>query len=124
MAGKEHMLVNTTTQSANRPTSTGNTLIHLKNNLYALKYPTQDDNYRLNVREERKKERNTWKVKVKEGQGDYWPSKMLHATWVPQHSPVWNYFNTLIQEEEAKLKLKLKLKLDSEGYWTTSKDAV
>ena len=113
MAGKEHMLVNTT-QSANGPTSTGNTLIHLKDDLYALKYPTQKDKYRLNVREER----NTWKVQVEKGQGD-WPGKMLHATWVPQHSPVWNYFNTRLQKEEP----KLKLKLDSAGYWTTSKDA-
>ena len=95
--------------------ATGNTLIRLTGKLYALKYPTKDDNYRLNVREES----NTWKVQVEEGQGD-WPGKMLHATWVPQHSPVWNHFNTLIEP-----KMKLKLKLDSAGYWTTtSKDAV
>ena len=93
LAGDTHMIVSTDADTAADTSSNVLVFLYEKNEkkYYALRYALKGDQYSLEVTSAGDAGDQ---VTVTPTPSDDWPGKMLHAKWVPKHSPVWTQFNT------------------------------
>lgn len=92
LAGNTHMIVSSEASIA----ASDDVLVFLcreqQINYYALMYALENDHYRLEVTAGDAGDQVTV-TPTTSSSSDNGPGKMLHAKWVPKHSPVWTRFN-------------------------------